>query len=60
MFKSNGKIICRSDGWMIIKVDNEIAKLYRNLLLSRNKSLKINIPQHDSHITIIYGKNEIK
>ena len=58
MFDGYGKLFYYPSWWMIIKVDEEICRYYRNLVYLHNRYLKLNPSRNGAHITIIAGKYE--
>jgi len=44
--------------WLILLVDDEIAKYYQHIIYLWDRRLKLNHPMHGAHITIIAGKYE--
>ena len=59
MFDGYGKLLYYPSWWLIVKVDEEICRYYRNLIHFRYRSLQLNPSRNGAHITAIAGKYEI-
>jgi hypothetical protein len=59
MFDGYGKLLYYPSWWLIVKVDEEICRYYRNLIHFRYRSLQLSPSRNGAHITAIAGKYEI-
>jgi hypothetical protein len=57
MFTGHGKLHYHTN-WLMLYTDDEIGKYYRALLRSQEPWLKLNIPMHGMHVTVVPGKYE--
>ena len=58
MFSSCGNLLYYPSWWLIMKVDEEICRYYRNLIHFHYRSLQLNPSRNGAHITVIAGKYE--
>ena len=56
MFNCRGKLLYYPSWWLILKVDEDICRYYRNLIYFHNRSIKLNSSKNGAHITVIAGK----
>lgn len=57
MFKSKGKYQYYTR-WLIVQCCPELSRYYRTLIHFHSRSITLNTPLHESHITVIAGKYE--
>jgi len=58
MFTGYGKLLYYPSWWLIVKVDEDVCRYYRNLIHFHNRPLRLNPSKHGAHITVIAGKYE--
>ena len=58
MFSGNGKLKYHDNWWLVVNVEGDICKYYRTLVNFYDRSLQLNSPKHNAHITVIAGKYE--
>ena len=58
MFSGYGKLLYYPSWWLIVKVDEDVCRYYRNLIHFHNRPLRLNPSKHGAHITVIAGKYE--
>jgi len=58
MFSGYGKLLYYPSWWLIMKVDEEICRYYRNLIHFHHRSLQLSPSRNGAHITVIAGKYE--
>ena len=58
MFDGYGKLLYYPSWWLIVKVDEDVCRYYRNLIHFHNRPLRLNPSKHGAHITVIAGKYE--
>ena len=58
MFNGHGKLLYYPSWWLIVKVDEDVCRYYRNLIHYYNRPLRLNPSKHGAHITAIAGKYE--
>ncbi len=59
MYKASGKLVYYDSWWLSLKTDDEICRYYKTLINQQNKSLRLNLPKHGAHVTVISGKHEV-
>ncbi len=57
MFTGYGKLHYHTT-WLMLYTDNEIGRYYRALFQKEQPWLKLNIPMHGMHVTVVPGKYE--
>jgi hypothetical protein len=57
MFDGKGKLHYHTE-WLMLYTDDEIGRYYRALLQREHPAIKLNIPKHGAHVTVIAGKYE--
>jgi hypothetical protein len=58
MFNGHGKLLYYPSWWLIVKVNEDVCRYYRNLIHFQYRSLRLNPSKHGAHITVIAGKYE--
>ena len=58
MFSSNGTLLYYPSWWLIVKVNEDVCRYYRNLIHFHNRRLRLNPSRDGAHITVIAGKYE--
>ena len=58
MFNGNGQLLYYPSWWLIVKVNEDVCRYYRNLIHFYRRSLQLNPSKHGAHITVIAGKYE--
>lgn len=58
MFNGGGHLLYYPSWWLIVKVDEDVCRYYRNLIHYHNRPLRLNPSKHGAHITVIAGKYE--
>lgn len=58
MFNGCGHLVYYTT-WLIIKVEEDVCRYYRNLIYSYSRVLRLNPSKYGAHITVIAGKYEL-